>query len=292
MKARKFRPRRSHRRLLVIALAFAAPVSALAAASPALALSSAEKAEFLPFADCPLATAQVCLLSDTTGGEITIGSKNTPLSRPILLQGGLPLRSLETQHLIGAAKGETLAKVPEVVTGGLLGIEVGGELTEVTATAELAGPPSSVIVSPIDLALGIGAAVTLPLKVHLSNTVLGEDCYIGSDEEPIVLHMTTGYTDPPEGTEKLHGERTPATYGAKKKITKIAKVKLVDNTFPVPGATGCGGALSPIVDEVLDLDIGLPAAAGKSTAIMLGSVEETAAEYVAKYLPKEKKSKK
>lgn len=280
---------RRARRRLMLATALAVPLAVLGAASPALALKAAEKAEFLPFADCPLTTAQTCILSETSGGELTIGSKTTPITKPILLQGGLAERSLEAQHLIAAAKGETLEKVAEEVPGGLVG--VGGLGGEVTATTELAAPVSSVVVSAIALALQLGPAVTLPIKIHLQNEFLGENCYIGSNAEPIVLHMTTGWTTPPEGTERIKGERVPATYGAKKKILKIAKAKLVDNSFAVPAATGCG-SVPEVEDEVINSDIGLPSAAGKNTAIFESSLEETASEFVTKYLPKEKKSKK
>ena len=60
----------------------------------------------------------------------------------------------------------------------------------------------------------------------------------------------------------------------------------------VPGAHGCGGALSPIVDLAVDLDVGIPAVAGKSSAIMKSTLYETKAEYAEKYIPKEKKPKK
>ena len=143
-----------------------------------------------------------------------------------------------------------------------------------TATAELAGPPSTVIVDENALLLGAGTAVTLPIKVKLNNATLGEECYVGSDAEPI------------------KGGATVVEGGAKGKITRIAKVSLVDNDFAVPGASGCGGTLSPLIDVVVDADVGIPAAAGQSKAIMAGPIEETLATWAEKYLPKKKKPKK
>ena len=68
-----------------------------------------------------------------------------------------------------------------------------------------------------------GAAVTLPLKVKLSNEMLGEECYIGSDAEPIVLHLTTGETAPPAGTEPIRGSISPEEGLAKAKSRSSGK---------------------------------------------------------------------
>lgn len=284
------------RRPILVALALAAAAMSLLAAlgaTPAAAISKKEKAEFLPFADCPLASSGLCLVAETTGGEFVIGNKTVPITKPILLQGGLPEYSFEEQSLVAAVGGETLAKVPQEVPGGLAGI--GGLGGEVTATAELAGPVSSIHVNPYQLGFpSVGkSAVVLPLKVKLSNELLGEDCYIGSEAEPIVLHLTDGVTSPPEGVEPIEGSRTEFEGPAKGKINKVAAVKLVDNTFSVPGAKGCGNAEEEsLIDEILDLDVGLPSKAGSNKAIMSGSVEQTRTAFAAEYLPKPKKEKK
>jgi hypothetical protein len=272
--------------LLVVGLAC---VASLASASPALAKSTV-KEEFLPFADCPLETASVCLVAKTASGEFVIGHKTVPIESTVTLQGGEATTSREAQPLVGAADGDTLSKTPLKEPGGLVGIgELGGE---VTATAELAGPPSSVILDENALLLGSGTAVTLPIKVKLSNTTLGEECYIGSSSEPIVLHLTTGTTSPPAPTEPIKGGATVVEGGAKGKITRLKTVTLVDNDFSVPGASGCGGTLSPLIDLVVDADVGIPASAGQSKAIMAGPIEETLASWAEKYLPKKKKAKK
>ena len=75
----------------------------------------------------------------------------------------------------------------------------------------------------------------------------------------------------------------------KARIISLKDTSLVDNSFSVPGASGCGGVLSPIVDLAVDADIGLPAAAGKNTAIIDGSLEQTTAAFVKQYGPKPKK---
>jgi hypothetical protein len=276
-----------HRRP-ALATAFTVVLAGLALAPGALA-SSAVKEEFAPFADCPVESAAVCVLARTTGGEFVLGHKAVTINKTITLQGGLGSHAVTAQPLIAAANGETLSLTPLTVPGGLVGIEgLGGE---VTATAELAGPASSVIVSEAGFVFGREPAVTLPLKVKLSNEVLGEDCYIGSNSEPIVLHLMTGTTKPPPPAEPITGSKGTFEGEDKNRISIFQHTSLVDNDFAVPGASGCGGGLSPLVDLAVDADVGLPASAGQSTAIMTGSLAETSAELAKKYLPKPKKKK-
>jgi hypothetical protein len=279
-------------RALVAAALLTASLVTLGAAASAHA-TSAIKEEFLPFGDCPVETAAVCFIAETTSGEFVIARKTVPIEQTITLRGGLPSNAFTAQPVVGAADGNTLSATPLPVPGGLLGIKgleaLGGE---VTATAEIAGPASSVAVNRQALVLRTGAAVTLPIKVKLSNEVLGEECYVGSDAEPIVLHLTDGTTSPPAPTQPIHGSASVLEGRAKGKIRRIAKVSLVDNDFAVPAASGCGGSLSAAIDLVVDADVGVPSPAGSNTAIMNGSLEETAAEYAAKYKPKPKKVKK
>ena len=281
------------RALLAAALAGCVATMVGVAAAPALAVSKARLIEeFHPFANCPVTTAAVCTVSYTTGGEFKMGLKTVPINKTITLQGGLGTESYEAQPLVGAADGNTLSKTPLTVPGGLAG--VGGPteeiLGEVTATSEIAGPPSSVIINRLGIVPGRDheeIAVTLPLKVHLENPQLGNECYIGSNAEPIVLHLTAGKTKPPSGTEPIRGDVGSPGGAAKGKIT-ILPATIVDNTFAVPGATGCG-AIPAVTDTVVDLASGIPSAAGSNTAIMKGTLEETKSEFAAKYRPKEKR---
>lgn len=273
--------------IAVFAVCVTAPVAA--GSATAATKEPINKEDFLPFADCPTASAAVCIVSDTTGGEFKLGSKTVPIPEgtDIKLQGGLPMESYVGQTLIPPPDGKTLSETPLALPGGLVGI--GGLGGEVYATAELAGP---IEVNRGQLAIPVGPAVTLPIKIHLQNEVLGENCYIGSEAEPVVLHLTVGKTSPPEGVEPLEGHRNPIEYKDKKRIVYIPDNTLVDNTFAVPAATGCGGALSAIVDPIVNLDAGLPAAPGQSKVVMTATLEETAATWAAKYKPRVKKSKK
>jgi hypothetical protein len=273
MKPPSSRPIRRASSLLAL-LAVGVLCAALgASAAPALA-NSQIKEEYAEFQDCPTTTAGVCTVAHTTSGEFKMGTKDVPIENPITLQGGLPFNSLNTQHLIPARDGNTLISPPQKVPGGLLGIGllegIGGE---VTATASLAGPATGIEVNQYRLLEGGGTAVTLPLKVKLDNPLLGSECLIGSDSEPVVLHLET--VD--KGTISNPG---------KKKITKISGITLEDDTFAVPAAKNCG--ISTVLVNLLS---GLPSGAGRNRAVMTGDFEETLVQYALKWAkpPKEKK---
>ena len=201
-----------------------------------------------------------------------------PIKRTITLQGGLAVNS-ETGVItfVAATNGETLSKTPQTVPGGLVGIEgLGGE---VTATAELAGPASSIVLNPDNLLAGQGTALSLPVKLKLGNPFLGNHCYGGSNAHPIVINLTTGTTSPPKPNKPISGK--PGTIGAEEEgeIAVISENSLVNNSFAAPGVEGCG--LVPFfVDPLVDVGFGVPAGEGHNTAILNGTLKLTSAEAV------------
>lgn len=280
---------RARRRALIATLVLAAPVATLGIATSAFG-ASVLKQEFAPFANCPVETAKICTVATTTSGEFKLDLKTTKIEHPVVLQGGLPSEAFGDQPLIAPTNGETLSKAAQEVPGGLTGLSeaIGGP---VTATAELAGPASGVLINKGNLLSLSGTAVTLPIKVKLDNELLGPSCYIGSDSEPIVLHLTTGTTSPSFPNQPISGSRGTLEGAGKGKIVKIKGNSLVDNNFAVPGANGCGS--SPLLfDTLVDAGVGIPAPAGLNTAIMDGELEETSSVYAAKYKTKPKKPKK
>lgn len=180
-------------------MAAAASLAMLGTASSAPAASFQN--QFLQFAHCPVNTpgVRLCMVSTVTSGEFHLGSNAVPINKTITLQGGY---NPKTQELIGATDGNTLSKTPLQIPGGLLGIELLGNLTEVTATAEVAGT----IHLNLNNINGAGTLVSLPLKVKLDNPLLGNACYIGSESEPVLLNLTDGTTNPPPPNKPISGK--------------------------------------------------------------------------------------
>jgi hypothetical protein len=265
-------PRRIKRRAVALILPLAALFLALAA-QPALA---GLQAEFAPFSDCPVNNPEVgtCIVSETTSGQFTLGNKTVPVNKQIILQGGLAPGSAV---LIPAADGNTLSKTALQVPGGIIGIEVLGPLTEVSATAELAGP---VEVNIPNAEKGEGVAAVLPVKVKLDNLLLGPACFIGSSFQHATLNLTTGTTNPPGPNKPISGSPGTAQIVGQGKIIRAEGSSLVDNAFSVPGAQGCGGLLQLLVDPGVDLIVGVPAAGGRNTAILNGTLAAAGAPSV------------
>ena len=151
--------------------------------------------------------------------------------------------------------------------GGLTGISGSGGELAVTATPQLVGRPT---VSLKNLLSANGAGLTMPIDVLVSTPsgALGPDCTIGDKATPITLNLTTGTTSPPPPNTPITGAVGTAVSSSKGLITDTG-LTLVDNAFAVPGADNCG--TDGVLDEVLDLDKGLPSAAGSNTAILAGS---------------------
>ncbi len=126
------------------------------------------------------------------------------------------------------------------------------------------------------VALGFeeGTGLTLPVRIHLKNPLLGNQCYIGSESRPIELHLTTGEHSPNSPNKPIHGtngkERVVEEY--ERLVASLVETSLVDNTFSVPVAEGCGESFSSIIDPLLDSKLKLPSPDGYNTAILTGTV--------------------
>jgi hypothetical protein len=292
------------------------PVTALASASPAAA---EPMGIFKIFKECPTEVPGVtlCSVDNTTSGEVKLGNTGVPITKTITQQGGLiPTGNPENEReffAYPAKNGESLSKVALNVPGGLLDfikcesitgsglIEIAlRELckftfehgsTEVTATTELAATEKNpVILNEEALNSEEGTALTLPIKVHLKNSLLGNSCYIGSEAEPIELHLTTGATTPAKGVTPLHGKKgTPST--EREKGLLVAHIKentQVDNTFSAPKAYGCGEVtilgikFTGGLDFLVEGKLGIPNknTKGEDFAIFNGELAVATAEHV------------
>ena len=57
------------------------------------------------------------------------------------------------------------------------------------------------------------------------------------------------------------------------RILSLKDAKLVDNAWSAPGASGCGGFLVELIlDPIINSAAGVPAAAGKNTAILVNNI--------------------
>ena len=284
----KQRTRSAAALLCTLALGVAGSVGVTAA-------SAAPKGEFAAFADCPLANAELsgCIVAKATSGEIKIGNQAVPITNPITLQGGfIEHEGGLSFKFLNAADGKTLSKSPQNVPGGLLGLNKCSEaktwaerarceelvregLYAVKATVELAGP---VGLSEAALLFEFGTALSLPVKVKLENPLLGNACYIGSNAAPITVNLTSGTTSPPLPNKPIRGEAGGLSTRAEGGILVLGPNRLVENAFAVPGASGCGCPPSSALDKQIDARLGIPAAAGRNTAILNGTQEQTSAE--------------
>jgi DNA-binding beta-propeller fold protein YncE len=222
-----------------------------------------------PFNRCPvddpamLATDGVntlglCLGSNSTHGSIKIGNLPTQTTGNTNLQAGLVGDLFGTLSVISSPGGALVAD-PVQITGTPVGT--------VTAVTQSAGNPSD-----FNLFAGISTGepiITLPVKIQLQNPALGPSCFIGSDQDPIVLH--------PENTDVSNAQAvaglinffdpngTPNLAGPLDALLITGGVQ-GDDTFAVPGANGCGpnGSLDAVVNAV----VGLPSPAGNNHLVL------------------------
>lgn len=274
-----------------IAAGSATALMALVFSSLALASSHHPTGEYEQFAECPLnrVTITDCVYSVTNGGSFTIGKKEVPIVNPVTLQGGYEGGGSEISFF-GAENGDTLSKTPQPVPGGLLGIVaptwwpkfiqnwfnnlINEGFTGVNATVELAEPATSIKLNTENLIFEEGVALGLPVKIKLANAILGSNCYIGSNSNPLHIETTSGTSG------ELEGSRGTISFNEEFTITTISGGRLVDNTYTAPGASGCGGIFSFLIDPLVDSIIGTPAGSGVNSAILEGKIEDAVAESV------------
>lgn len=243
---------------------------------------------FTRFSRCPYPNLLVkkCVYSTTESGEVVLGSKKVPIVNPVVLQGGAGKQVEELAPFFEASNGETLSKSPQPVPGGLAGLvnckeiknvllrlsceaALEGPVTGVNSTLELARPASEIVLSENHLTAEEGVALKLPVKVHLENPFLGSNCYVGSSESPIIWELTSGTTSPPGPNKPISGQLGFVDFLEEGSIAFGEEIVLVENAWSAPGATGCGGPLVELLlDPVVNVSAGLPAAAGKNTAIL------------------------
>jgi hypothetical protein len=271
----------------VLAAAMAVGVAALTAGS---ASASAPTGDHAKFRNCPYTNSnvQACLYSVTSSGSFKLGNATVPItsSKPIILQGGTGTTDDDGNAVWYNAVGtDSLSKTRLDVPGGLVGlVSTGGwsgvlidlfnaavrSVNGVTATAELVGSP---VVNYGRIIGQSGTGVGLPVRIHLENPFLGPNCYIGSSSNPVQLNLTTGTTAPPAPNTPISGYGGDLSFPGDGTILQADNVKLVNNSFAAPAASDCGYLLLDklLITAGVNAREGLPAAAGKNTAILSGT---------------------
>jgi hypothetical protein len=209
------------------------------------------------FAGCPSPSENpiisTCIHGTVKSGFVKMGSKEVPIEHPINLSGGAD-ENLE--NFAANSKGG-LEVVKQKVPGGVIGLTgltwllefLGSEALTLYAATEIAGQPT---IHTLNF-------VTLPVRIHLINGALGNNCYVGSFTSPIVWNLNTN-TAPGKAPE-LSFTETPEILFAKNGT-------YVDKTFSAPGASGCVltlfGFIPISINGLVNSQSGLPAASGKN----------------------------
>jgi hypothetical protein len=256
-----------HRNLfLVVALVALASMAALAS----FASAAKPAAPYEDFAGCPSEAENPevaqCQKYVFTGGQITFGNRQVPITNPITLRGGIEAQSGD--FVVNAEGGMT--PVQQTVPGGVTGLtglkwldEYSEKQLKLHATVELAGQPGSIFEE----------SFLVPVKLHLESPLLGKGCYIGSNASPIDLNLTTGTTEPPAPNAPIGGHPTSplAPEAGRPEVRTGIGGLFVDNSYAVPAASGCqlevGGFTLPI-SSLVNSAYKLPAAAGTNETML------------------------
>lgn len=256
--------------------AIACALAAVGVLAPA-AQAATPAPGYTQFAGCPspaeVPTVQACVRAVIKGGHFQMGSKDVPISNPMTLTGGLT----ESGQFVANSQGG-LTKVKQQVPGGIIGLTgldwlvnfLSLDGLKLYAVTEAAGLPE----------LG-GDPIKLPIKVHLINPVLGNNCYVGSTSNPIQLNLTADTTNPPPPNVPISGEEPEFSFDPELGIIRFLNGKFVDNSFAAPGASGCVltlfGFIPISINGLVNTQSGLPSPAGTNETIQIQDNEAAAA---------------
>ena len=260
-------------RTLGIALLAALALGAFGASAASAAKDPYTVNTWTQYAGCPwekYATHEItdCFYGRTAGGkeggEFKYGHFSVKLNQPVVIQGGFRGGGQEVEVEPATHGAETLESGDETIVGGLKVItpalqnetewptalkesfaaaKKNKETSKATLKIVMVGDECFTVpgcLSTENILFEEGTAFRLPLKVVIKNAWLeslgGGPCQIGSDEHPIMQHLTSsgaGYADEVFNNNEeftnleLHGSQ------------------LVDTSWhiePESGANGCGGS--------------------------------------------------
>lgn len=230
------------------------------AAAPPLLQADTLPAE-LNFEDCPAAqqlpegadpNIWQCNVMVIHDGRLQIGKIDQPFDHPVKLTYATGYDPVDMKSAVVMGPLET---DPFRVSGGILGID-GSDVfpfmqvhAKPAAVADLEFPATNV-------------QLRLKLKVQVQNDLVGDQCAIGSKDDPITLNLTFGTTSPPAPNQPISGEiPKPVSFDP-----LVIGATMVDNAFAVPKSSGCG--FGGLLNGFVDWRAGLPSPAGTNTAIV------------------------
>jgi hypothetical protein len=267
--------------LAALGAVFAIPVAALGLAPSASAISPVPAPTVQTFAQCPVNGAtggkdghiSTCIVGVAAQGTIDIGPLDTTFAGPGLVQGGWAGNSPVQPNWIQALDGVSYSAPRQLLSIPVMTLIGNPDVTppadsDVYVESAQAGPMGFSITTPGQG--GLNPYTVIPLSFHLVNPLLGPDCYIGTVADPITLHLTTAMSGALTGSL---GTIQITPLGKSIALTTVG-TEVVDNTFTVPAATGCG------TDGVWDSAITSMEGAnspGSNTVILYGNFALTAA---------------
>lgn len=224
-----------------------------------LTMGGLAAAAFPNFSDCPteaLGSGSGCIDIQSQEGALEIKGFHVPLDHSLEIRGGI--RQPENVFVPPAGTNGFFAE-PVNVPGGLLGIELPIWLNLVLATAELAGSPEDIEIRAGD------QTIRLPLKVRLSNPLIGSNCHIGSNSNPVWAHLIPGTTEPPPPNEPITGRFGRLEFVPPDTLFVTGTI-VVENSFAIPGAQECGGL--GLINLLIDAKLKIPSAAGNNSMVI------------------------
>jgi hypothetical protein len=301
---------RNRRGFLFAGATVAAVLAAASAglAAPALAGPSAPatlakgpgypppKGIYAPFINCPLNDPMMHEVMDTngggftactaglaTGGSIKIGNITTSIVENVDVQfgfvippgdvNGYPAPAVPPLAGTSAILSTKPDPIPESLTTAL-GCPSSNTTVEKLCQEAQANPSDNKVSALAQEAGEISnfalLSWTQPVKFRLVNPLLGTNCYIGSDENPVVVNPSLSIG--PGGSVQQEFDPAPTVH-PDTFVLALNGAVASDNTFSAPGVTGCGpgGVANVAVDDALDASSGLPAAAGANSLTLTGN---------------------
>jgi hypothetical protein len=273
-----------------------APIPAMLLATATLALAftsdaSADPTNIVPsdFAVCPTSfmnaqpDAFACVHSVVSSGFLHIGNSTVPIAQPgdTVDFGTLSPPSTSNLAVITPTNGQVFGGPAQTVPGGLLGLlGMGSSSSAVSASFELAGAttPSTdldptattVFFNDTNAVFQSGTILNLPVKIQLHNPLLGPSCTLGSNSNPIMLSLQDGTTSPPPPNQPISGVAGGLSILDGGNVLGLTGSTFVDNSFGVPGASGCG--IGGSLDRAINSKENVPSRPGRNAAVLnLGS---------------------